>query len=298
MPWIPAAVGAVGAAYEGVKALTSDSTPDADDAAQQKVWDDEEAQKRDHDFQFGGNAGAAARQSSKYEGKGQDWMDQKAPGVDYGLGDQSRTSQRDALGLMQGAANGTAPSQAAILMRQGNDQAMANQQSLAAGARGPAALALAQQQAAGNVSAMSTTNQNNMGALRAQEMAQARGAYGNMATGMRGQDDSRSQYGSDLEMRQRALAQQGQMGYDQMGYNVNNAQLGAREAYRGAQDQHWATQMNADQASKQGTRDMIMGGVNAVASIGGAAVGAKSDVRVKDGVVLEGIAALKKTGGK
>lgn len=207
--------------------------------------------------------GIATAGADRYSGMGDA---SRAQGIQArGMADSSRAmgmgaryDQNDAMGLMRGAAMGQAPSQAQMMMQQGNNQAMANQMSMAAGARGPAAMAMAQQQALGNQANMATNNMNSMGALRAQEMAQARGQYMGATNDIRGADmqqrgQDMSQQGMDMqqrsqdlqaqgmsfaqaqaqanmEMQQRQLNQQAQMGYEGMGLNASEAQLNASQA--------------------------------------------------------------------
>ncbi len=218
---------------------------------------------RENAFEWMGRQGGAAEDANRYRQMGDTWGSMQAPATDYsagnqyaGMGMQARGSQADALGLMQSAAQGNAPSQAEYMMRQGNNQAMANSLSLAAGARGAGAMAGAQQSALGQNAAMATNNISQMGALRANEMAQARGAYGALGTSIRegdargmGMMDARTQYGADLAMRNRQQALNGQLGYEQMGYNVNNAQMGGQMGKYGAQDQQHALQVGLDQHS-------------------------------------------------
>lgn len=284
MPWVPAAIAGGAAIYGAVKGSGS-SSPAPDPASDPNSPANRlAAQTKDNDFSYGGdNGGERTFQNGKWvqgpngaqqaiardQGMGQKWADMQAPTTDYTQGNQSRGSQQDALSMMRSAANGNAPSAAETMMRQGNDQAVANSLAMAAGARGQGAMAGAQQSAMGNASAMSTTNVNNMGAMRAGEMANARGQYGSMASGLRGQDDARSQYGSNLAMQQRALGQQGQLGFEQLGSHVADAQLGARMAHQGGDEAHWMAQMKTDQASTDRNVNAYMGGINAVASVGG-----------------------------
>jgi len=91
-----------------------------------------------------------------------------------------------ALNMMQGAAAGTAPSQAQAVLQQGLDQSMAQQAALANS--GNMATQLARQRASADVGAQlgqQTANQASM--LRAQEMATAREGLGNLASGVLGQ---------------------------------------------------------------------------------------------------------------
>ncbi len=304
MPWIPAAVGAGVGIVKGISAATGGDA-DADDAAQQKIWDDEAQAKKDQNYEIGGHGGydehvggiggyggqlvhhnsGAEDEISHYRGLANTAGGASAPTVDNSQGDQTRQSQQNALGMMQQAAQGSAPSAAAQMMQQGNNQAVANQLAMAAGARGAGAMAGAQQQAMGNASNMSTQNQNNMGVLRAQEMAQARGAYGNMATGMRGQDQGQAQFGANLAMSQRQLNQQGQLGFEGMAQHTVDEQLHAQEAKNAANEGHWANQMGADQNGVNNEQKYISGGISAAGSVIGSAAG--SDERIKDNIVYE-----------
>jgi hypothetical protein len=143
-------------------------------------------QVNDADYQLGGSPEAAKKMSDLYMGGAhraglESFQDRR-----NALG--ARNEQNSALGLMRQAAEGNAPSRAEILGRAQADQAASAQQSLAASARGPAALALAQQNAAANTANAQTQIATNAMGMRADEMAQARNAYMQGATGIRGQD--------------------------------------------------------------------------------------------------------------
>jgi hypothetical protein len=164
------------------------------------------------------------------------------PGAQYNMGDydngmggifgeaeqEGRGLTVDALGLARTAATGGAPSAAAILGQQGLDRAASEQQSLAASARGPAALAMAQQQAAYNTANMQQQGAGQMAAMRAQEMDQARQRYLEGTGLMRSQDQGR------LGMeQQRGTAQ---AGMDQ-GYQQGQAEWYKNQALAGGQMQ-------------------------------------------------------------
>lgn len=99
--------------------------------------------------------------------------------------------QQGALQLAREAAMGNAPSEAAWQQQRGLDQAIAAQQSQIGGARGAAAIANAQGNAAGNIANLQNQAYSNAAQLRAQEMANARGQYGALAGQMREQDQAR-----------------------------------------------------------------------------------------------------------
>jgi hypothetical protein len=91
-----------------------------------------------------------------------------------------------ALNMLQGAATGTAPSQAQAVLQQGLDQSIAQQAALANS--GNMATQLARQRASADMGAQlgqQTANQASM--LRAQEMAAAREGFGNLSSGVLGQ---------------------------------------------------------------------------------------------------------------
>lgn len=144
-------------------------------------------------------------------------------GIHGEAAEESRGLQVDALGMYRNAATGNAPSVAQTMMQQGLDRASAAQQSAAASARGPAALAAAQRQAAWNMAGVQQGGVGQMAALRAQEMDQARQGYMQGTGMMRGQDLSR--FGMDL---QQGTAQAGLQAQNQAGRSAHaQAQGGA-----------------------------------------------------------------------
>lgn len=162
----------------------------------------------------------------------------------------SRGYQSDALGLMRDAAYGNAPSVAQNQLQQGMNQQIANQSSQLGSARGAQGLAMAQQNSAG---ALGNTLANTNAAaaqLRAEEMANARGAYGGLATGQRGQDQSMGQLG--IQMGQLGLGhQQLSQGYAGQGYGMVQGQANLQaEAEKQRQAAYEAAQRNQYQANK------------------------------------------------
>lgn len=216
-------------------------------------------------YYYGGERGLANDEALRMSQLGASWGGMQAPQIDYsganrysGLADQSRAEGLNALGLQREAAMGNAPSQAAILMGQANDQAMANQMSLAAGARGPAAMAMSQQSALGNQANMATQSANNIGALRAQEMAQARGAYSQQTAALRAQDLQAQGMSADqayrqagLEMQQRGLGAQTQLAYENLGYGIRNSQLAATQGLAQTNASLYQGQTAANMASRR-----------------------------------------------
>ncbi len=229
-------------------------------------------------FQWRGDPHGAENDVNRYQGMGAQWANQAAPTTDFsggdrymGMGDQARGSQMDALGMQRSAAMGLTPSVAEMQQRQGIDAAMAGQASLAASARGASGLAQAGYNAAGNASQLQSQGAYQGSMLRAGEMANARNAYMQGASGMRGQDyqgagmmDQRSQYLSDLQMRQRSLGQQGQLAYEGMGYNVNSAQMGASMGLSGQDLAAYNARQQINQASRANDNAAVGNVINGI----------------------------------
>lgn len=162
--------------------------------------------------------GALAQQRQAYQN---DWTQASA----------SRAQQGDALGLARAAAMGQAPSAAQSLAQNQLDNSINSQMAMAASARGGSlAQAAAQRSAMMQGAQMQQQGVNQIGALRAQEMAQARDAYAQQAGAMRAGDMSQQGMNMQSELAQRQMNDAAQMGYERMGYGVNEAQLQADTA--------------------------------------------------------------------
>ncbi len=242
---------------------------------------------RGNAFQWQGQPGGAAADAARYQGMGQQWggingsNDYSTAAEAAGMGNQARGSQADALNMMQGAANGNTPSFAEIQQRQGMDNAMGSQLAMAAGARGASGLAQANYNAAGNVAGLQRQAATQGSELRAQEMANARGAYGQMATGMRGQDlgffnqfSQNAQANGQLGLGYRQLGAQTQLGYEGMGYNVNNAQYGGQQAQYGANQAAFDAQQQRNNQAQANANQNYATAVNGVGTVVKAAQGA------------------------
>lgn len=207
---------------------------------------------------------------------------------------QARGSQQDALGLMQSAAQGNQPSVAQMQMQAGTEDSIKAQMAAANSARGGgAAEALAQRNAQNNAAQAQQTNVFNTGMERAQEMAQARGQYGEMAGSMRGQDLASQQqamagqqmaYNTAQAQAQLGLANTAQndtmsLGMGGLGNQAAGAQLNADTANQALQQQ--AQEFNASQNSS-----MVSGMVGAATGLAGA--GMMSDIRAKTDVAPQG----------
>jgi hypothetical protein len=108
-------------------------------------------------FQYGGWSGGAHEAAARYHMTGEAAQNRRGETIDYSKAEQDRTlsyyARNDAgsiANLMRARAMGVTPSIAAMMADRQMRQATAEQSSAAASARGPAAIALAQQSAAAN----------------------------------------------------------------------------------------------------------------------------------------------------
>lgn len=156
----------------------------------------------------------------------------------------ARSDQEGATQLAREAAMGMAPSVAENQMYAGLDQAAAQQQSQAAGARGLAALSTAQTNAQANTANMQNQVFNQAAQLRAGEMADARGMYGSLSGQMRGADQNRMQMGNQMsqfnagarnQYAQNQYGQANQAGQQGVAYGQLENQAGQTGAQSAAQ---------------------------------------------------------------
>lgn len=170
--------------------------------------------------------------------------------------------QAGAMQLAREAAMGQAPSEAAYMMQAGLNNAVAGQQSAAGSARGAAALANAQSNAQANTAALQNQAFTQAGQLRANEMAQARGAYGGLAGQMREQDLHRLQMGNDMSNRNadRNDAYKGMMmqGGNAYGTQGQGWYKGAMEPYNNQADLN-AKKQALDYSSYNNAQDLNAG---------------------------------------
>lgn len=265
------------------------------------------------DVYFGGTPDAANLASEYYQNMGNATFGQAAPVIGsggrdvinnqisqgnkyarnaYAQGNAAADQQNAAMGYLANAAAGKGPSAAQAQLQAGTDQGIAAQMAMANSARGQAGIANAQKNALGQGAQMMQTGANQAAQLRAQEMQAAQNAYAqsanqmqnqyaNQALGYQGQtyqgagmlqQGDISQAG--LQAGQNALNQQGQMGYEQMSFNAQQAALQAQQqnqALRYNLNIH-----NADKAKETGDSLMSM--------MGGGMLSAFSDARAKQNI--------------
>jgi len=185
-------------------------------------------------------AGRLSGMGASFQGRsGPQIFDRYAPANRYAQG-QSRDQSDQALGMLAGAANGNAPSAAATQMGMGIDSSLASQMGAANGVRGPnAALANRMSALQGQQAQMQGVDAGSN--ARAQEMAQARGSYGQADIGQRAQDlqlaglDQKSALAqAAIESGQMTQNDRMQAQYDQLGLDAQSAQLQAQAQKYGA----------------------------------------------------------------
>ncbi len=220
----------------------------------------------------------------RYRGLGDQMANRQAYQADFGAANadslaamRARTNQADAAGMLRAAAYGQAPSAAAIQGQQVGAQSLAGALAASGGARGMAnpmmqRAAMAQQQQAqlGGLSQFA--------GMRAGEMDQARGAYLGGVTGMREQDyrgqallQRQAEAQAQAENFQRDLNQQGQMGFEQMGFDVNAEVMNAGLRRRAIQEQINEADRKASEAQTARAQQLagaVMSGVGGLASYG------------------------------
>lgn len=229
---------------------------------------------------YGGSYAASQAEAARLRGVGDLYQGMGLGSWDQGQG--SRGSQQDALSLMQSAAYGNAPSVAAMQQQQGLNAAIASQQAMAAGARGPGGLAMGQYNAAANTGALQQGSIGQAAMLRAQEMAQARGAYGELAGGIRAQDIA-------------SAIGQGQMGlgYEGIGQRAQLANMQGHQAAAGLAQQQMAQQEAAD-AQRRAEQ---MSNITAAVGAGAGLIAAIPTGGASLGLTAASLAAKNKSGG-
>jgi len=205
------------------------------DYGQQRSWGSEDAANAQAG-QYAGMAGSLYGEGLGAQGRAgaqeSQWMSD--------LDAQARGDMTGAVGLARDAAMGLAPSEAAYQLQSGLDRASAAQSASAGGARGAAALANAQGNAAMATAGLQADAFNQAGQMRAAEMANARNAYGQMSGQLRASDQSRLGMGNDMAKFNQSQNDQYGLGmlnaganYGQLGIGQSNVALGYGNLGRG-----------------------------------------------------------------
>lgn len=193
-------------------------------------------------FEYGGRPGGAADASRYFGGLAEGAQGRQGEQINYGraqaYGEQAQGNagaQGRVADLMWKRANGLVPSIAQMQGDRQMGQLTAAQTSAAASARGPAAMALAQQGAAANTAAGQSQISNQVQINAAQERQQAEQAAFGAYSGMRGQDfqgqgleQDAAQKQAALNAAQRAANDQYSLGLYGNQTDINKAQLNAQ----------------------------------------------------------------------
>lgn len=235
-------------------------------------------------YQYGGFAGGAGDQAANYVNDASDASQRAAPTMqgtqlDQGAADQSRGFQMGSLASLQGAANGTAPSQAAILGQQMADKNAQQAVSSAGTVRGgPGAQASAYRYAANNAATQGAQAQQSIMADRANEMSTAQNNLANASSAARGQDLSAATTNAQLgqqtqqtnasnQLAQTGLNDQSSMGYQQLGNQVNEDQLNAgvqqQQIAAGVRQSGDALNTQTNQANTNTNKSVLSGVIGA-----------------------------------
>ncbi len=244
-------------------------------------------QQLNNHFEYGGQPGGAAEAANRYRKIGEDAQSRPGAVIDtgrsesYGAQAQGNAAAEGRVAdLMWNRAVGKTPSIASMRADEDMRRLSAAQTSAAASARGPAALALAQQGAAANT-AQGTSQISNLAQINtAQELSDAEKAAYSAYSGMRGQDfqgqsleQQNAQKQAEIDAAQKAENDKLQMGMTGAEMGVNTAQLGAQGNQIGI-----ATGAQTAANNLQGQKDIASDNrsaatVNTLLGIGGTVAG-------------------------
>lgn len=255
-----------------------------------------------HQFGPGGAGAYNANREAQAAG-----VDQRgAFQANYAMADQdranamaARTGQGQAAGLMMARATGQTPSIAGMQAQQDMQRAVAAQSSAAAGARGPAALALAQQNAAANTANAQSAISGQAQINAANERMQAEQAAFGAMSGMRGQDFSsqaqaanQAQFQAGMQMQNRQANDARAMQYAQMGHQALGQEQQGAVQMQGmlAGNQAATNQTNAQIGGQNaGMNAGLLGGMVGLGqSAAGGIANMMSDARAKQGAIPMG----------
>ncbi len=187
-------------------------------------------------FNYGGTPGGADEAANRSRWWGDQAQTRGAAQANYaqadqyaGLGLGARSQQQQIADMMQARAMGLTPSIAQMQADRQMQQAMAGQASLAASARGPAGLALAQQQAANNVANAQGQISGQAQVNAANERMQAEQAAMQGLSGMRGQDVNSQQQAAQQQQFQAGLHMQQRGLNDALTMNMMQNERGVRQ---------------------------------------------------------------------
>lgn len=263
---------------------------------------------KEKDYTYGGKGtGFSDREADYYRDQAQYAQGRAAYQADYGRANaweqnsqEARGQQLSAMRMAKEAAMGLAPSQAEILSRANMDRAASAQASLAAGARGPAGLALAQQQAAAQTANAQAQINQQAYAGRAAEQEAARNSYAAQAAGIRGGDQSsqaqaanQAQYQANMKAQNRAQNDSTALAYEGNRGSVYGQNLQGSQNKSGQLNANYWGEQNFQQQRAENEKNRSAARTNAYIGAVGNGVGAvASDERAKKNVQPLGMGEL------
>lgn len=224
---------------------------------------------------WAGRAGAADAYAMRYQDKANQWQGQadqygqQSQGLyaggqaSMGQQQQARGMQADAAAMTRARATGAVPSISQMQGDRSMQQAAAAQSSMASSARGPAALALAQQTAAGNTANAQSQIAGQTQIAAAQERLAAEQSYAQQAGAIRGGDTSaaQTQFGAGAQAGQLGLGA-GQIGvsYGQLENDVRKAEMQAKTQQQAtlAQSYGQSEQLNQQTANQNAEKKGLL----------------------------------------
>lgn len=275
----------------------------------QKILEARAPQKqkeRDTAFEYGGDPNKAAQDAAYFRSQAEAAQSRRGEVIDTTRGDewrsavqQDREVQRQAAHLMEQRARGLVPSISEMQASRDMGRMIADQSSIAAGARGNAGLALAQQTAANNSATYGSRISNDAQVNAAKERADAEQAWFGAMSGIRGQDSESqtidlqtAQAQAGLNAAQRAQNDSYSQGMYGNEIGINQTQLAAhgnRENLKSGQ-QIAAQQVQANaQARADAQRNQVIGMIGTGVSMGMGQIGgalsknAAANPRASDG---------------
>lgn len=262
---------------------------------------------KEKDYTYGNQGqGFANREADYYRDQANAARGRTAFQADYGRANaweqnsqEARGQQLSAMRMAKEAAMGLAPSQAEILSRANMDRAASAQASLAAGARGPAGLALAQQQAAAQTANAQAQINQQAYAGRAAEQEAARNSYAAQAAGIRGGDQSsqaqaanQAQYQANMKAQNRAQNDSTALAYEGNRGSVYGQNLQGSQNKSGQSNANYWGEQNFQQQRAENEKNRDAARTNAYIGAAGNAAGALSDERMKRNVQPLGMGEL------
>lgn len=186
--------------------------------------------------------------------------------LDQRQADQTRGLQIGALGTLESAAQGNAPSTAAIQGQMQRDQALTQGTAALGAGRGVGAQVAAARGVGGAMGNQLVGSLAGTTMARANEANQDRNAFAGATQGVRQQDIGAATTNAELVAKSRAQDEARQQGFEKMGWATRNAQMGANTEVRRQTDAKRAE--IAQQKAAQANRDSAAG--KTAASVGSA----------------------------